>query len=58
MIPLVLISLLSSPSLGLTWDDLIQRNGLFFEPFSDVPFSGKIEGFIQGRIENGIREGY
>ena len=52
------MSLVSFPSWGLTWDDLFQRNGLFFEPFSDVPFSGKIEGFIQGRIENGIREGY
>ena len=38
-------------------DDLVQREGILYQKFSDVPFNGKLIGGIQGSIENGKREG-
>ena len=58
IIPLVLMSLVSFPSWGLTMDDLVQRDGLYYEKFTDVPFTGKInEGTMQGNVSNGRQEG-
>ena len=43
--PLLLILLsLSIPSLGETWGDLVEREGLFYKKFTDVPFTGEVEG--------------
>ncbi len=51
------------------YEDLVEREGLLYKKFTDVPFSGKIEGFFidkyygksntfsRGYIENGKRNG-
>ena len=36
---------------------LIKRNGLYYERFSDVPYSGEIVGLEQGCITKGKKEG-
>lgn len=70
---ILFISILSSPSWSetLTMDDLMERNGLYFKKFTNVPFSGSVvqncpkgkpkdifqEGF-SGKIVNGLREDY
>ena len=41
IIPLVLMSLVSFSSWGLTMYDLVVRAGLYYEKFTDVPFTGK-----------------
>jgi len=57
--PLLLVLLsLSFPSFGLTLDDLVIRDGLYYEKFTDVPFSGEIdEGLVRGELEDGKQEG-
>lgn len=57
IIPLVLMSLVSFPSWGLTMDDLVKREGLYYKKFTDVPFTGKITGNIVGTLENGYWDG-
>ena len=37
--------------------DLEERGGLYYEKFSDVPFTGKVDGEDQGKISKGKREG-
>jgi antitoxin component YwqK of YwqJK toxin-antitoxin module len=48
-----------SPNVVLSedWKDLVERNGIFYKKFSDVPFSGKITGRQQGTYKNGKKEG-
>ena len=58
IIPLVLMSLVSFPSWGETVDDLVERGGIFYKKFSDVPFTGKVEGISKGRYKKGKKEGY
>ena len=58
IIPLVLMSLVSFPGWGLTIDDLVKREGIYFKKFTDVPFTGEVEGQSQGKFRNGLREGY
>ena len=43
--------------LSVDWKDLVDRNGIHYKKFSDVPFSGVTSGRIQGTYKNGIREG-
>ena len=38
-------------------DDFVQREGFFYEKFTDVPFSGKVTGSKQGSFKNGEQEG-
>ena len=58
IIPLVLMSLVSFPSWGLTMDDLVKREGIYYKKFSDVPFTGEIdEGLIRPNFKNGKEEG-
>ena len=38
-------------------DDLIKRDGLYYEKFTDVPFTGDIVGQEQGKIRKGIKVG-
>ena len=42
----------------LTFDDLIQRKGIYYKKNSDVPFTGKLAGIDQGLIKDGKMEGY
>ena len=57
IIPLVLMCLMSFPSWGVTYDDLVERDGLYYKKFTDVPFTGEVEGKWKGSIKNGKREG-
>ena len=38
-------------------DDLVQREGTYYKKFTDVPFTGQVEGKQQGSFKNGLREG-
>ena len=40
-----------------SWEDLVHRNGLLFERFSDTPFSGDFTGQFQGKLNEGVFEG-
>ena len=58
IIPLVLMSLVSFPSWGLSMDDLVVREGLWYKKFTDVPFTGGIdEGVATGSFNNGKKNG-
>ena len=58
LLTILFISLLSSPSWSVTFDDLVERDGLYYEKFTDVPFSGKVTGKEQGSFRNGNRDGW
>ena len=47
LLTILFISLLSSPSWSVTIDDLVKREGIYYEKFTDVPFTGKVTLFIQ-----------
>ena len=51
--------LLLSPNVVLseTIDDLVERNGIHYKKFNEVPFSGEITGLSKGSIKNGKKEG-
>ena len=45
--------------LEIDFKDLwVARDGLHYDKFSDVPFTGKVKGKTQGSMKNGKREGY
>ena len=52
---IILPLLFSSPSWGetVTIDDLVQRNGLYYKKFTDVPFTGEVSGKESGKIKKG-----
>jgi antitoxin component YwqK of YwqJK toxin-antitoxin module len=56
--PILLLTFLF-PSLvyGETMDDLVKREGIFYKKFTDVPFTGKVTGKIQGSFKNGKEHG-
>ena len=56
--PIVLLTLLF-PSLayGLEFKDLVERDGLYYQKFTDIPFTGKVTGRDQGSFKNGKRDG-
>ena len=62
ILPIFLLSLIScsseieSETEGKT-DSVVERGGLYYEEFSETPFTGKVTGKEQGRIKNGKREG-
>ena len=37
--------------------DLVEREDLYYEKLTDVPFTGKVTGYSQGSFKNGKREG-
>ena len=37
--------------------DLVFREGTYYKKFSDVPFTGQVEGKRQGSFKNGKQEG-
>ena len=47
IIPLVLMCLVSFPSWSKSYHGLIERDGLYFEKFNDVPYSGKYVGPLE-----------
>ena len=57
LLTILFISLLSSPSWSQTMDDLVERNNLYYEKFTNVPFTGKVTGRWKGSFKNGKKEG-
>ena len=51
LLTILVISLLSSPSWSVTVFDLVERNDLYYEKFTNVPFTAKITGQEQGSIK-------
>ena len=61
LLAILFVSLLSSPSWseGISFVELVERDGLFYKKFTDVPFTGEVdEGLMQGSFNNGKREGH
>ncbi|MDC6458143.1 toxin-antitoxin system YwqK family antitoxin [Alphaproteobacteria bacterium] len=55
---LIFTVMLPSISWGLSMDDLVKRDGLWYKKFTDIPFTGKIdEGIDRGSINNGKAQG-
>ena len=51
------MSFISSPSWSEAVNDLVQREGTYYKKFSEVPFTGQVEGIEQGSFKNGKKEG-
>ena len=51
------LSHVSFPSLGVEFNDLVEQDGLYYEKFTDVPFTGEVTGKRQGSMRNGMKEG-
>lgn len=54
------VYVISSPSWGegISFDDLVRREGIYYKKFTDVPFTGELtEGLDRGHYKNGKREG-
>ena len=57
----LVLALFLFPSIAMgetvKWDDLEERDGLYYKKFTKVPFTGKIMGKTQGAYRNGKRHG-
>ena len=53
----ILISIVSSPSWSETMTDLVERGGLFYKKFTNVPFTGEVVGVQTGKFKNGKKDG-
>tara|TARA_A100001037_G_scaffold260956_1_gene249696 strand:- start:152 stop:565 length:414 start_codon:yes stop_codon:yes gene_type:complete len=49
--------LFPSIAFGETMDDLVERDGIYYKKFTDVPFTGKVTGTTQGSLKNGKKVG-
>tara|TARA_R100000365_G_C2698050_1_gene37530 strand:- start:58 stop:267 length:210 start_codon:yes stop_codon:yes gene_type:complete len=38
-------------------NDLVERDGLYYERFADIPYTGRITGQRQGTIKDGMKHG-
>ena len=54
---LLLTFLFPTFAIGETMADLVERDGMHYKKFSDVPFTGKITGPGQGSFKNGKEHG-
>ena len=58
---LIIIFSLLFNSLSSTKDiyfkDLLKKDGVFYEKFSDTPFTGKITGLLEGKFKKGMKYG-
>jgi hypothetical protein len=56
--PILLLTILfPALAVGETMDDLVERDGLTYKKFSDVPFTGKVTGNTQGSFKDGKKHG-
>ena len=56
--PILLLTLLfPSLAFGETMDDLVETDGLYYKKSTEVPFTGKTTGKIQGSFKNGKTHG-
>ena len=53
----LLVLLFPALASGETLDDLVEREGLHYKKYTDVPFTGKITGNAQGTVKHGKRDG-
>ena len=44
-------------SKDVDYNDLVKRDGLYYEKFTDKPFTGLSSGLEQGKIRKGLRNG-
>ena len=54
---LFLVFLVSCVQEKVEYDDLKEREGLYYKKFSEVPYTGKVIGRVQGQIKEGKPEG-
>ena len=56
---LIIFSLLTSVSWSkdVDWNDLIKRDGLWYEKFTNEPFTGNSTGLKQGKVKDGKKDG-
>ena len=52
-----LLSLVSFAIFGMDFNDLVYREGLYYEKSTDSPFTGKVRGLSEGLIREGKQEG-
>ena len=57
LIPSVLLALVSFPILGMDFNDLVYREGLYYNKSTDSLFTGKVRGLSEGLIRDGKQEG-
>ena len=57
LIPILFLSLISTPCFSETMGELVKRDGLYYEKFSKTPFTGKVMGKEKGKIKDGKKEG-
>ena len=53
----LMVFLFPSLALGEKMGDLVERNGVYYKKFSNVPFTGKTTGKSQGSFKNGKEDG-
>ena len=53
----IFVIFVSFPSFSESIDELVERDGLYFKKFTNIPFTGDVDGQSQGAIINGIKEG-
>ena len=56
LLTILFISLLSSPSWSVTLGDLVERDGLYYEKFTDIPFTVEVTGAEQGSFKDGEKD--
>ena len=49
--------IISPPEVTVKYEDLIERDGLTYQKFSEIPFTGKTSGKKQGSYKNGKLDG-
>ena len=54
LLPILLLSLISTPCLSETMASLVERDGIYYKKFTEIPFTGKVTG---GSIKDGKKEG-
>ena len=56
--PILLLTLLfPAIAFGETMKDLVEREGIYYKKYTDVPFTGKVTGKSQGLFKNGKTHG-
>jgi antitoxin component YwqK of YwqJK toxin-antitoxin module len=56
--PILLMTLLfPALAFGETMKDLVEREGIHYKKFTEVPFTGKVTGKTQGSFKNGKKDG-
>ena len=57
----LVLALFLFPSLAMgdsvKYGDLVERDGLYYKKFTDVPFTGQTTGQIQGSFKDGKKDG-